>query len=474
MEEWVRKYRKKGTQVVRIGKNYYLYKVRSVWNPEKKRAQKITEKYLGRITPDGLIKPKHERVLEGLKSITVKEYGASAVTLSLCADIVELLKAHFPQEWKEVVVFALARLFHSSPLKNVHSYYVSSEVSDAIAGASVSPRSMSRVLYSLGQRRGKLVEFLKNFVRGSDFAIIDLTHIFSFSEGVISATLGYNSKRQYVPQLNLVLIYSLTERSPSFYRLVAGSIRDISTLPLTVKEAGLEKAVLIGDKGFYSRRNVRYLEKEGLDYIVPLRRNSTLIDYRPLQGSKKGLGGYFLFNRGVIWYYEKETEEGRRVLVFLDERLRAEEEKDFIRHVEEGRLRLDEYHRKEYTLGTIGVLTRTSFSAQKVYELLKSRVEIELLFDTFKNILHADRTYLRDDVQIEGWMFVNFISLVMYYRFYERLIQKGLLKKFSVKDVIMHLSRVYKIRVGDKWILAELPKHSRTLIEKLDLHLPIT
>jgi len=55
MPDWVLKHRKKGTQVTRMGNNYYLYKVKSVWDPSKKRAKKITEKYLGKITPEGLI-----------------------------------------------------------------------------------------------------------------------------------------------------------------------------------------------------------------------------------------------------------------------------------------------------------------------------------------------------------------------------------------------------------------------------------
>jgi hypothetical protein len=33
---------------------YYLYRVTSKWNPEKKRAKLKTVEYLGRITPEGL------------------------------------------------------------------------------------------------------------------------------------------------------------------------------------------------------------------------------------------------------------------------------------------------------------------------------------------------------------------------------------------------------------------------------------
>jgi len=55
MPDWVLAQRKKGTQVTKNGNNYYLYKVKSAWDPSKKRARKITEKYLGKITPEGVI-----------------------------------------------------------------------------------------------------------------------------------------------------------------------------------------------------------------------------------------------------------------------------------------------------------------------------------------------------------------------------------------------------------------------------------
>jgi len=32
------------------------------------------------------------------------------------------------------------------------------------------------------------------------------------------------------------------------------------------------------------------------------------------------------------------------------------------------------------------------------------------MFDAFKNVLNVDRTYMRDDYQMEGWAFINFID----------------------------------------------------------------
>ncbi len=75
--DWVLKQKRKRTDIRKIGNNFYLYKVTSVWDKEKRRAKKITEKFLGTITHEGLIEPKQERVLKSLNNIAVKEFGAT-------------------------------------------------------------------------------------------------------------------------------------------------------------------------------------------------------------------------------------------------------------------------------------------------------------------------------------------------------------------------------------------------------------
>jgi len=71
--KWVMKHKKKGTEIRKINGRYYLYKISSIWNKEKKRAQKITNEYLGIITEEGLIPPKHKQIDNKNLSVAVKE-----------------------------------------------------------------------------------------------------------------------------------------------------------------------------------------------------------------------------------------------------------------------------------------------------------------------------------------------------------------------------------------------------------------
>ena len=101
--------------------------------------------------------------------------------------------------------------------------------------------------------------------------------------------------------------------------------------------------------------------------------------------------------------------------------------------------------------------------------MLKSRTDIEQSYDTFKNTIHADRTYMRDDLHLQGWMFVNFIALIMHYRIYNILKKMDLLSHYSPEDIIKHLERVYMLKMDEEWKISEIPKKSRIIIEKLKI-----
>jgi transposase len=200
------------------------------------------------------------------------------------------------------------------------------------------------------------------------------------STNVISATLGRNSERNYLPQINLFLLFSLDRMQPIFYRLVPGSIRDVSSLVLSMEESKVKDIILVGDKGFYSADNAKELETKRIRYILPLKRNSQFIDYSPLkQAGRKQFDSHFLFENRVIWHYERVI-DGKRIITFLDNFLKVEEERDFLIRVDEGKLKIEEFHENDSKFGTISIITGVGLPPQKIFELLKSRVEIEVTF----------------------------------------------------------------------------------------------
>jgi len=83
--DWALKQKRPGTELRYIRGIYYLYGVSSKWNKEKKRAQKVTGKILGRVTENGFIESARRQILDGkskvenavaptIKSISIKQH----------------------------------------------------------------------------------------------------------------------------------------------------------------------------------------------------------------------------------------------------------------------------------------------------------------------------------------------------------------------------------------------------------------
>ncbi len=477
--DWVTKCKEKGTEIRRFSGRYYLYKIKSIRKNGK--VKKLTLGYLGKITEQGLIKSKVEQIVEKITggNITVKEYGATYFLAESNKDLIELLKKYFPSSWREIFVFALFRLIRNSPIKNLDFLNATSFISNTIE-ADMNDKVIGQLLRKLGAERATITGFLSNFISGSGYLAVDLTHVFSLSENVVSSMTGYNSKKDYAPQVNLLYLFSLTRKTPVYFRTLIGSISSVSSLTLSIKESGAKDVVLVGDKGFYSEANVTDLEKQEVHYILPLKRDSSLINYDVLRsGDARLFTGHFVFERRAIHYHSYDI-GNRRMLIFLDDKLRAEEMKDALERLEKEREETgnddkEQFYNANHRMGTIAVITDLKtrdgkeINGKEVYSFLKQRVNIEQLYDTFKNTLEADRSYMRDDYQLEGWMFINFIAILLYYKLYNLLVDKDALSKYSIKDVLLHLERIQKLRIGDKWITAEIPKKTRTLLEKLEV-----
>ena len=87
--DWVQEQKVKGTTVKKVGNNYYLYKHSSKRVPGKKNPIPV-DTYIGRITPEGIVKSGNKKVDTTTPDVIVREYGYSKTLEILC-----------PAGWKE-------------------------------------------------------------------------------------------------------------------------------------------------------------------------------------------------------------------------------------------------------------------------------------------------------------------------------------------------------------------------------------
>lgn len=473
--EWALKHKKPGTELRLMNGRYYLYEVSSKWNKEKKRAQKITGKILGRITENkGFVASgsKIQPTVE-LKGLSVKTSGVGSFIESVAKDILPALKKHFGDEAESIYCASLMRLAHQSPLKNMELHFKHDFLSEVFTNVSLLDKKMTALLKGVGENREKISSFFKEFSKPGEHILMDMTAIHSKSKEISLNHTGYNSQGNFDPQTNLLLLFSQTQHEPVYYRLLPGNIRDVKSVKLSLKESGINDAVFIADKGFYSDNNITELEHAEVQYVIPLKRNHTLIDYQRLQKEgKKGLTHHFKFQDRYIFCSVSKLKGDKLLYLFLDDRLKLEEERSFLNRIDiqkEEKLSIKEFHEKAHTFGTFSILTNlTGKTPLEIYELYKSRMEVETAFDAFKNTLQADRTYMQNDQCLEGWMFINYLALLVYWRILKLLVKKDLLSKVSIKDLLIHLSYIKKIRINGEWQLAEVTNKTKKLFIKLD------
>ncbi len=85
----------------------------------------------------------------------------------------------------------------------------------------------------------------------------------------------------------------------------------------------------------------------------------------------------------------------------------------------------------------------------------KGRGNVENQFNTYKNVLNADRMYLQDDDSVFGHLFTSFLALYI-----------GMTTASSKKE----FSKVYILTDGDREIISEIPGKVAELDKRLGMN----
>jgi transposase len=333
-------------------------------------------------------------------------------------------------------------------------------------------KSLHGLLKKIGRDRSRIAAFCRAFKTQGDHVLFDGTDMFSRSRHLSLPEFSKGKNGVYGDMLNLMWIFSVKRQEPAYYRMLPGNIKDVSAFKLCLLESGIDDAPVVMDKGFASQGNIEALEKEGLRFILPLHRNSAQVRYDALQrGDKRGLDGYFKHEERYVWHCRLEGGAGKSVTVFVDEDLRAREQKDYLDRIGKGveGYGIEAFHDRLPGFGTLALLSNTGQSAEALYAAYKTRGHIETMIDALKNVLDADRSHMRDDEVLEGWMFVNFIALKWYYVLLGLLKKHELNQTHSVKDVLLFLSGVRKVKINGVWCLSEVPQKSAELLRTLGI-----
>jgi transposase len=122
----------------------------------------------------------------------------------------------------------------------------------------------------------RIMNFLKIWSKQKqehEYLAYDTTSISTSSNNIEEAEFGFNKDYDDMKQINLALLSSYTTGIPYFYRIVNGSIKDVTTLTNLVKYSdhiNLKNVKLVMDRGFYKNSNLSLLNINKINYIMGL------------------------------------------------------------------------------------------------------------------------------------------------------------------------------------------------------------
>lgn len=144
----------------------------------------------------------------------------------------------------------------------------------------LSSPTMSRLLGQIGSN--DMLETINRFfsawfrANGNPRALVsDTTSISSYAEKLNLVEWGHNRDLENLPQINLNMVYARETHLPLYYRVIYGSVTDVTTIVNTgqiILNLGLKSYTFSLDRGFFHVDNLLFFHDNKLGYTmgVPL------------------------------------------------------------------------------------------------------------------------------------------------------------------------------------------------------------
>ena len=477
--DYIKLHKPKGTEIRHKNGHYYVYKVEGYYDKVAKKPKSRSLGCIGQIY-EGMGFVPSTKDKEPIELIT-KEYGATRIAMETSKDIFNKLRECFSSDFIRIYVMAILKLLGNLPMKDMDTAYEKSAISLLLPEVHLSKNTVSSFLVKLSLQRVNMVKFMREYTRCGDGGII-----FDGSSFISGARFNPFCERGYSPgnigksQIRLLYAYSTDNHQPIYYLVAPGSTSDKAAFGTALDEIDGKGCTIILDKGFFSAKNIELME--GMDFIVPLLKNTTLVsdDIKVFSAYEKTIGSMFTYHKRIIYYTEVKQEKfkGCKIYVYYDCERRQYLMENYFRKKEgkNGNIPEELMGQVPYDTADFGVsilLTSLKTEAMQVYLDYKARWAIEEMFDTHKNTLGFDMNYETSYQIQEGWAFIEFLALLIYHKINSVLISSNLIKTYNVKDILFRASTITQSKASGMWKVCNLSKPLLEIFKALDVTIDV-
>jgi len=402
-------------------------------------------------------------------------------------------------------------------------------------GLDMSKSAVGRLVAEVGAEEPARNRFFQAWIKelGYPKALIhDTTSISSYAERIDMIEYGYNRDREKLPQLNFSMVYTAREQLPLVYRLIPGSVPDVSTLTGTsrlLEAYGLKRFAYALDRGFYSKANLLLMLEKKIGFTIgaPLfpsdmkrllakhrgrlgrLESGLLVGDKTYRHSKdayvlrreKGRGRPYKLGAHLFVNSKKRaymTNELDTLLLLLRERFGKEDfstraealewcESNFppksglysvSRRRRAGKFQLaiseEAYRERIKNYGTFIILNSDpNEEALPTLFANKRRDAVEKMFDILKNETPNRRLRVASDTNAHGKMFIAFVAVVLRTLMENRLRKHGMMNALTVNQSFDLLRKIrVAVTPNGEMAMQEVPSKTRKMLAALELELP--
>ena len=314
---------------------------------------------------------------------------------------------------------------------------------------------------------------------------------------------GHAKDDRGLPIINYSIAYDCNNREPLFYETYPGSIVDISQLQMMLDKAvayGYKNAGFILDRGYFSRENIRYMDKCGYDFVIMVKGMRSFTDemIRKVKGTFEekrefAIRRYRVNGTTVARPVFYSDEKDRYLHVYYSSGKAAAEREEleskidritaYLKKMEGQPVVIDKSYEKYFQLeyyhtgkedqcfvcgmekssvieeelkmcGYFCIITSAKMSAKEALELYKSRDVSEKLFKADKSFLGNRSLRVYTTESLEGKMLIAFVALIIRNRIYTKLkdAEEEMLERpnyMNVPAAIRELEKIEMVRQAD-------------------------
>lgn len=317
------------------------------------------------------------------------------------------------------------------------------------------------------------------------------------------AEFGHSKDGKDYPVFNYSVAYDRNNREPLFYEEYPGSIVDMTQLQIMLEKAkgyGYKKAGFILDRGYFSKANIRFMDKNGYDFVIMVKGMKKLIreiilEYRGTFEDVRAnsIRQYKTYGTTIERTLFPSDEKKRYFHLYFSSSRHASEQEQLEARIDRMKKNLKKtygkaremYHGYQYYFnpiyyhegqedqllqaaqekgdviqeeirlcGYFCIITSKKMSAKEALELYKSRDESEKLFKGDKTYLGNKALRVQTDEAAAAKIFIEFVALVIRNKIYTSLKDSVLeddskANYMNVPAAIRELEKIEMIRQTD-------------------------